>query len=422
MKNLYPILLLLACLSGSVQAQNPLNEYYTKAQKAYETGDFRSYSLFMLKCDSIRPLHPVILQNLAGSYALSKQEEKAFETLYRLIRFKASPSLWEDADLASLKKSSAYAALQTEWQAEQAPILRSDTLFTMADSTAHLESVVFDTLTQRFFMGSVHHRMIYQRNAQGEISPFTQAHDSIMAILGIAIDYKRSLLWASSSATPEMRNYDKTLEGKSYILGFDLATGALRYRLEGPTESFHFFGDVLVDAQGTIWVSDSGSPILYRISNPEKGIETVSSTPALSIQGLALHPNGKYLYFSDYTSGVYIYHLGTQEIKRLPYNPQLYSMKGIDGLYFYDNQLIATHNGTDPMRVVAYQLNEEGTELIGRKVLENNHPAFFEPTLGMIHHDQLYFVANSAWRSYDKNGQPIPALLRRPLVFKMPLK
>ena len=42
------------------------------------------------------------------------------------------------------------------------------------------------------------------------------------------------------------------------------------------------------------------------------------------------------------------------------------------------------------------------------KILENANPNFNEPTLGVIVKNNLYYIANSQWDSYNKDGSIFP--------------
>src|SRR5205807_1721720 len=134
-------------------------------------------------------------------------------------------------------------------------------------------------------------------------------------------------------------------------------------------------------------------------------IETfLESDEFVSPQGLDFTPDGTRLFMADYAKGVFIIDLFTRKYS-LVLPPPNTTMLGIDGLYFYENSLIATQNGVTPNRVVRFPLNASFTHADGCEVIEANNPLFEGPTLGVLAEHALYFVANSQWDQIDDHGQ-----------------
>jgi len=77
-------------------------------------------------------------------------------------------------------------------------------------------------------------------------------------------------------------------------------------------------------------------------------------------------------------------------------------MKGIDGLYYYKNSLIAIHNGTKPYRIMQYFLNETGLNIESERVINRGGASLSEPTLGQVKDGYFYYLANSPWQAYDE--------------------
>ena len=97
---------------------------------------------------------------------------------------------------------------------------------------------------------------------------------------------------------------------------------------------------------------------------------------------------------------------------------------GVDGLWLHEGELIAVQNGTSPMRISAFRLSDDGTRIIGYRVLEQAHPDWTEPLGGSIADGALYYVATGQWDRYDKGAlrdgmAPIPTVIRRlPLAMR----
>jgi hypothetical protein len=121
------------------------------------------------------------------------------------------------------------------------------------------------------------------------------------------------------------------------------------------------------------------------------------------MQGLDFSPDEKYLFVADYSTGVYRIDMKNKNMKYLSY-PDNLMMLGIDGLYFYNNSLIAVQNGASPQRIVRMYLNDTMYKITNWKTVEVRNPEFDEPTLGTIVDDKFYYIGNSQWRAFNNDG------------------
>lgn len=97
-------------------------------------------------------------------------------------------------------------------------------------------------------------------------------------------------------------------------------------------------------------------------------------------------------------------------------------MKGIDGLLFYENSLIAIQNGVTPNRVLRYELNKGLDKIMKQTVIDNAHPAFNEPTMGCLIENQFFYISNSLWGAYDENFFIKPELIEDVVILKYTLR
>ena len=102
--------------------------------------------------------------------------------------------------------------------------------------------------------------------------------------------------------------------------------------------------------------------------------------------------------------------------------PDDVTLLGIDGLACYGDDLIAVQNGVRPHRVVRFVVNAAADGVERAEVLEANHPRFEEPTLGTVVGDTYFYVANSPWNRFDRDGNlPEAATLKAPVILKIEL-
>ncbi len=79
---------------------------------------------------------------------------------------------------------------------------------------------------------------------------------------------------------------------------------------------------------------------------------------------------------------------------------------GIDGIYFYNkDKIIAVQNGINPQRIIEITLDKSYKTALKLKVLEVNNPDFDDITLGTIYNNHFYFIANSQWYKFTKEGK-----------------
>jgi hypothetical protein len=220
----------------------------------------------------------------------------------------------------------------------------------------------------------------------------------------------------------EMENYNSRLP--SAVYKYDLNSGKLlkKFLPENPSLPL-VLGDLTLSKKGEVYVSDSKSNLIFKVNESNGKLEQVfSSDDFWNLQGITFSDDDKFLFVSDYIKGVYRLEIDKMELIQLTKSFDL-SLKAIDGLSFYKNTLIAIQNGIKPIRVTQYTLNKENDSLISYEILDQNNPAFNEPTLGCVYDNTFYYVANSQWSAYDKDHNIKPASeLQDIVILKTDLK
>ena len=235
------------------------------------------------------------------------------------------------------------------------------------------------------------------------------------------VDAKSGSLWASSSALPETRDFDEGMKGKTALLRFDLKTGKLLASYAPPDEGDHEFNDVALGPDGSVYVAD-GSGGVYVLDPGAKALRLLTPRGALtSAQGMAVSPDGKRLYLSDYTGGLYAYSFKDRSLTPLTAAHGIYTYY-VDGLAFHGRDLIATQNAAEPQRLVCFRLDDSGLKVWGVQVLSAADPQAPEPTLFTLADDAAYLVANAQWSRFDEKGKlPPDDQLQAPLILKVAL-
>jgi len=394
------VLLLIAYVSV---AQSPLALQYNAAKEAYENKDFEKYLLHTQKADSISPNHPTLTYNLASAFALTGNQEKSLKLLRKAVLMNVNLYPIDDPDFDSVKSLSAFEEITRLKEALQKEVANSQVDFTNNEQDLHPESIAYDVWSKIFLLSSVHKNKIVQYDPVTKKSEDwkTSNEDGLWAVMGMRVDSRKNVLWACTVATKEMMNYQDSLMGKTALYKYYLKTKELlkRYELAGG----HWFGDLVLSQDGTPYISDSMKPIIYTIDNDEIIIFKDFSNELFNLQGIAFDESDGKIFIADYKLGLHAYEIATSTLKmvRCPNNVMT---KGIDGLYYRKGRLIAIQNGVNPMRISEYQLDDTETSIVKNKYLDRGRPELAEPTLGVFVEDSFYYIANSPWGKYDREG------------------
>ena len=413
-----PALLLLAAAAAA--AEPGFVERFKAGTAAYQAKDYARMEAELREALKLRPAHPTATYNLASALALRGQGDAAVETLDGLARMGLVFDPGADADFAALKGQRDIAAVRRAFARNAEPRGAAERRFRLASPTFIPEGLAYDRERRHFYVGSVHERRIQRVLRDGSEVDFVKPDPGLWAVLGMATDAKRDLLWAATAAIPEMRDAQEADLGRTALVAYRLKSGEPVHRFvldDGPGP--HLLGDVAVH-DGTVYATDTRAGLLYAL-DPDAGTFRALTQPGAlaSPQGLVPSRDGDHLYVADYTQGLFRYTLKDGALRRLEVARDI-SVYGIDGLARYRDELVAIQNGIRPHRVVRLQLGDGGTRVRRARVLASSLEAFDEPTLGVVVDDDFYFVANSQWNRFDsKHELPAASDLRAPVIMRV---
>lgn len=417
-------LCLTAACASLFGAQNFV-DLFNAATAAYKAGDYKAMEARLTEALTLRPAHPAALYNLAAAQTLRSKPESALATLDTLGKMGLSFDPSKDKDFNALTQDARFAEINARLARNREPAGTALALFRVFTPTYIPEGIAYDSDTGAYFVGGAHEREIVRipRTTQTAQDFITPGAGGLWAPLGMQADMPRRLLWVTTAAIPQMRNAEKDELGRSAILAYDLDSGLLKRRHLLPDDKAeHLLGDLVVLRNGTIYTTDSKAGILYAL-NSTTGQYTALTKPGqlASPQGLAISRDKKTLYVADYTQGLFAWDIEKAELSLLQVADDI-SVYGIDGLYWYENHLVAVQNGIRPHRVVRFKLDESGRRVVRARVLAANLPEFDEPALGVVVGNRFSFVANSQWNRFDKNYKlPPKEQLRSPVVLRVSL-
>ena len=243
------------------------------------------------------------------------------------------------------------AACKKDNNSPAAPQTPAAVSFTQA--ALYPEGLEYDATGQRFFVSSLSQGAIGQVKDDGTYSAFAD-DPQLVSTAGLQLDAARNrLLVAVSDFGNTPRSTPATAGKLAALATFDATTGTRTgyVNLSGlrPNQA-HFANDITFDAQGNYYVTDSFSPIIYKVDN--QGVASVFledsklDTPAgtFGLNGLVFHPDG-YLLVLHSTQGV-LYKVPLANPAAFTAVPVATSLAGADGLFLQDNQhvLVASNS------------------------------------------------------------------------------
>jgi tetratricopeptide (TPR) repeat protein len=425
-----PVLLIFGIMVLVIQlhvaADDPLKParyYRQQAAAAYKAKNYGLAIENLKKALELIPDHPTLFYNIAAISALQGHKDEAIASLSHIAAMGLALHPEKDGDFDSIKESEEFKNVLKKFESNKAPIIKSTTAFTIHEKGLITEGLAYDPLSEIFFVSSVHKRKIIAIGKDGEAKTFADEQAGLWSVLGMRVDAKRRLLWATTTAFPQMVDFNKEEENSSAVLKFDLRTGKLirRYLLANKPRP-HALGDLTIATSGDVYATDSLSPAVYVIHPEKDEIELFLENDGwVSPQGLAFSSDGRHLFMADYSTGLFDIEVHTGKVAHLP-PLEGATLLGIDGLYFYNGSLIAVQNGVSPWRVVRLDLSKDFKRVERLQVAEANNPLFDEPTLGVLVNDSFYFVANSQWGLVDDKGQlGPPDKLADPIILRLKL-
>ncbi|MBX7531500.1 hypothetical protein K3165_01025 [Qipengyuania sp. 1XM1-15A] len=289
------------------------------------------------------------------------------------------------------------------------PVEKSEVVWTVPAEAGLVESVLVDVEEGRLAVTSIATRSLWGTTPDGSWRQVELAGADNLT--GIVYDRATGDIWVSSGNVDQSEDNDEHFSG--LMSGLKGPGGP---RVEAPDDVV--LSDLHRAEDGTLYASDPLNGGVYFLGPEREAIGALLEPGTLrSPQGLATSEDGKRLYVSDYRYGIAIIDLATREVSRLRSDIPVI-LDGTDALFRRGNSLIAIQNGTSPMRITQFDLSDDGTRVVGHRILEMAHGEWTEPLGGYLGQNALYYVGNGQWDKYvagvlGEGKEPAPTQIRR---------
>lgn len=391
------------------------------ATKAADEKDNATYLAKMEQAVALRPDFPRMLVNLAAAQVANDKQDEAIATLEKLAALGLSSPIEKNEDFAPLKSRKDYQAVLKKVAGNMATKGQGEIAFTLRQVTGLMEGIAWREATNEFYFGDVNGRAVWvwkgstdkKDSRGGTLRRLTPEGDELYGVFGLAIDEAHGTLWAATSAVAAMRGFTYDMDGTAALAEIDVNTGAIRrtipvVRKKGDQQS-HVLGDLALAPDGSVFVTDSGGPTLWRLAPGGAALEeSVESAEFMSLQGIVLLPEKGAVILSDHANGFLRVDLRSRDVKHLAPPPDT-TLIGCDGLVLAPNgDIVAIQNGLRPNRVLRVVLDDTADSVTEVKVLESGHLQMAAPSLGTVGpNGEIYFVGNAGWTAFEnRDGQP----------------
>ena len=291
----------------------------------------------------------------------------------------------------------------------------SNYAFSLKEKDLIPEGMAYDPRQQKFYVSSIYKRKIVGINLDGTSYDFVgEAQDGLYSTLGMKVDAARNHLWVLGVMnTPPARTMSKEDFGKSAVYQYELDSRKLlkKYMLQDTLK--HLFNDLVI-VNGSIFITDSETETIFKINKETETFEPFYHWDWMFYpNGITASADQQYLFVAHWAGISRITIADTQSVM-MQAKPNT-TLTGIDGLYFYENNLIAVQNGAGPQsRIMKFELNKQMDAVTKSTVLESQNPLYNVPTTGTIVDDEFYFIANSQLQNFDAQGNIFPAEKMQP--------
>ncbi|HVE80501.1 MAG TPA: tetratricopeptide repeat protein [Gemmatimonadaceae bacterium] len=383
---------------------------FDRGMRAYAEGRWADAYADLRRAHEALPQHPGLAWTAARAAARAGQGDAAVALLRHVAAFGVDMPT-ADTAFAALRGDAAFQAVARELAAHAAPLVASDTAFVLPDPDLVPEALAHDRRDGAFYVGSLAKRKVVRVTRGAAARDFAGVRgDSLLPVLGLKVDAARGALWVNTA-----RQAAGTIPGATALVELDLATGAVRARYVPADTGAHFFNDLVVAADGRVFLTDSDGGAVWRLDpGARTPVPLVPRGRFIYPNGIALAADGRV--YVAHAAGLSVLDPATGRDAPVAAPPDV-TTAGIDGLYAHGRCLVGVQGfGVGADRVIRLELDPSGRRVASARVLERAHPAYEAPTTGALVGDTLYYIANSQLRRLAPDGSLAPAAKPRPTV------
>ncbi len=216
----------------------------------------------------------------------------------------------------------------------------------LKETSLYPEGIVYSNSKQKTYVGSYYKGKIITVDLSGNMTDFV-VDNSLVAVVGMAIDETNNrLLVCNSDAGISLKSDNTTIGQLAEVIIYDLTSGEKikTIDLSGLYAGGHFLNDLVLDNNGNVYVTDSFSPVIYKIDtndNPSVFVtNTIFEVPqgTFGLNGIVYHPDNYLIVGKAFGGLLYKVPLDdTNNIQEITLNT---SVNSLDGLLLTDSNTL----------------------------------------------------------------------------------
>ncbi|RFF28408.1 MULTISPECIES: SMP-30/gluconolactonase/LRE family protein [unclassified Wenzhouxiangella] len=411
--------------SGSGQSASPapgqkMSHWFRKAASAYRRQDIEGWVEATRELHKLRPYNQDFMRQLVEGHARLGNLSEAFNMMLKMQQQGLSVD-WDEIDAVDpLREHDLYDHLNELMTEAGKPFGDASVWSTLDSEHAMPEAMAIDSASERVFVGTIRDGeiLVSEDGESWDVFASSETVPELAAVFDIAVDTDRGHLWAAVGRVSHYQGPESESDVNSALLRLDLETGELQeqYTLSSDDQQ-NLLGSLALAGDGTVFAADTQAPIVYRLEPGQDKLKPYFGHPNFtSLRGIALNDDDSLLYVADYELGILVLDAtGGQQAWQLAV-PETFNAGGIDGLYWWNDHLVAIQNGISPQRVVRLELGADGLGVTAVAPLAAAKEEFDTPTFGAMDGQMLYFLAGSHWRHVDQEGNPADGLPDVPIM------
>mgnify|MGYP000083922537 CR=1 FL=1 len=260
------------------------------------------------------------------------------------------------------------------------------------------EGIDYNPNTDKFVVGSFREGAVYEVDENGGYHLLVQ-DERLHSVLAVRVDAKRNTLFvANSDIGASKRSYAKGLKKLASVGIYDLTSGKSINFIDLTTllpNDNHLANDIALDDEGNAYVTDSFSPVIYKIDTDGVSSIFLQSSEfigdGINLNGIVFHPDG-YLIVVKKSEGT-LFKIPLDAPKKFSTIKSDRAFIGGDGMILVNSQelVLIANRASGKVTETAFSLTSKDdwktVKTTGQYAFDNVYP-----TTGTIKNDEIYVV------------------------------
>lgn len=385
-------------------------ELREKANQAYQKEDYSTYLRTLEKLHEMRPYNSTYMTLLVEAHAQVKDLSGAYNMMLKMQQQGLAHDFSRSEVTESIRGTEAYDYINGMLVQAFEPLGEAELMFELPADLQLATSITWDPSRSAFLVGDAIEGAIHAVTAEGEVTRLLAATDEngLWSVFGLVVDAENNRLWVSSSANQAFQGYDPVDAGRSALFEFELESLELVKRYPVPVDGKpHSLGGIVLLPDGDIYSVDTLYPIIYRLKKGDDRLRPyLASADMVSLRGITSTGDGSRLFVADYELGIMGIDIASSQFYQVRAAPNL-NLGGIEGLQYWNGNLVIIQNGNEPHRVMRLELDQAGLTIQDVAPLAVAQPFFDYPSFGVVRGEELVFLANSHWVRNKETLSPL---------------